>query len=555
MINTIKGRLFVLLGLLGALLLASALVGQFALTRSNDNLRTAYENRVVPLSQFIAMREAYDRIVDASREVRENVADPLHAATRVAMGLATVDQHWSAYRATARTPEEMLLVADMQKQVDRNASITQGVLDRLRGRQLDGYSAAHLALNQMMIPTVAVLSKLTALQLRETRAEFERAQATAAYSRLLLIGLLAAASVAILFGLRTVLARVTRPLDQATRLMGRLASGDLDAPVTGAERRDEIGAMIRAVQVFKDAMIAKRTADAAAAIEAEAKARRATVLGDLTARFEADISALTGSLAGAASEMETTAQAMTRVASQATQQAATVAGAAAETSGNVQTVAAATEEMAASVDEIVAQVTRSAQIADRAVESATRSGATVRHLAATAERIAAFVDVIARIARQTNLLALNATIEAARAGEAGRGFAVVAGEVKELAEQTAKATGEIGERIGEIQSATGEAVGDIEAISRIIGEMSGAATAIAAAMDQQGAASREIARNVQQAARGTEQVTQTIAGVRDGASQTGAAAAQVLHAAETLSRHSEGLTREVGAFLGSVKAA
>ena len=590
-IYTIKGRLIILLALLGALLLASDITGQFFLSRSNHSLETVYEERVIALSQFLAIRDHYDRLLDASRTVRDQAADPSDAAKQIAAGLAGLQQQWAAYLATYLTPEEKALAADMQAQIDRNATLVAGILERLRTRNLDGYAAIHLTLNQMMTPTIAALAKLTSLQIRETQAQYAQAQENASEARLILILLLVVAGVAILFGLHTVLTRVTRPLDRTTALMGRLASGDLTVTVAGAERRDEIGAMLRAVQVFKDAMIAKRAADEAAgagcrrfpgargglwrgavglfrlaltprggpaaapAAENDAKARRAAFLDEITKRFEHNISALTASLAGAASEMESTAQAMANVADQATQQAGRVAQAAEETSGNVQTVAAATEEMASSVDEIVEQVTRSAQIAERAVEGATRTGATVRRLATTAERIAAFVDVIANIASQTNLLALNATIEAARAGEAGRGFAVVAGEVKELAEQTAKATGEIGERIGEIQSATNEAVDDIEGISRIIGEMSRYATGVAAAMDEQGAATREITRNVQEAARGTEQVTQNIAGVREGAGQTGAAAAQVLNAAQTLSQHSDSLSREVGAFLGGVKAA
>ena len=553
--TTIKGRIFVLLALLGSLLLASDLIGQLALSRSNHSLQTVYEDRVVSLRQFLAIRDAYDRIVEASRAVRDTRIEPSGVVKQIEAGLASVQQQWTSYLATYLTSDERALAADLQAQIDRNTATIAGILERLRARNLDGYAAAHLALNQMMDATIPPLAKLTSLQLQETRAEYERAQASAFQARVILLTLLAAAGLAILFGVYTVLTRVTRPIDHATALMGRLASGDLTVAVTGAERRDEVGAMIRALQVFKDAMVAKRAADEAAALENDAKARRAAYLDQITKRFEENTAALTRSLAGAASEMEGTAQAMSNVADQVTQQAGRVASAAVETSSNVQTVAAATEEMAASVDEIVEQVTRSAQIAERAVEGATRTGATVRHLASTAARIATFVDVITGIARQTNLLALNATIEAARAGEAGRGFAVVAGEVKELADQTAKATDEIGERIGEIQTATNEAVGDIEAISRIIGEMSNYTTAVAAAMNEQGAATREITRNVQEAASGTEQVTQNIAGVREGADQTGQAAAQVLNAPQSLSRHSDSLTEAVGAFLNGVKAA
>lgn len=246
MINTIKGRLIILIALLGTLLLASVLVGQFALSSSNNNLRIAYENRVVPLSQFLAVREAYDRIVDASREVREQVANPRDAAGRIEAGLARVNQQWAAYRARDLGPEEKRLAADMQVQVDRNAAIVAGVLDRLRGGTLDGYSATHLALNQMMAPTVAALAKLTDLQLGETRAEFERAQEAASHAKSILIAFLAAAALAILFGLHTVLIRVIRPLDHTTALMGRLGvrRSDRDghrSRTAGRGRRDDPG--------------------------------------------------------------------------------------------------------------------------------------------------------------------------------------------------------------------------------------------------------------------------------------------------------------------------
>ncbi|KQT20104.1 chemotaxis protein [Methylobacterium sp. Leaf399] len=348
---------------------------------------------------------------------------------------------------------------------------------------------------------------------------------------------------------------VTRPLAAMTAAMGGLAAGDLAVEVQGAGRKDEIGTLARALQVFKDNAVTVRRLAAEQAIEDEAKMRRADRLDQITKSFEHNVAALTHGLAGASTEMEATAKSMAGIAEQTTQQTMIVAGAAEETSANVQTVAAASEEMSASVQEIVHQVSQSSQIAGRAVENAQRTDATVRRLATTAERISAFVSVIANIASQTNLLALNATIEAARAGEAGRGFAVVASEVKELAGQTAKATGEIGERITEIQAATQEAVADIEAIGRIIGEMSSYAASIAAAMEEQGAATQEITRNVQEAAKGTEQVTINISDVRQGAGQTGAAASQVLSAAQELSRHSESLTREVGSFLANVKAA
>ncbi|MCJ2095960.1 cache domain-containing protein [Methylobacterium sp. J-072] len=349
--------------------------------------------------------------------------------------------------------------------------------------------------------------------------------------------------------------RVTRPLLALNQAMHRLAAGDTAAAVPERGRSDEIGTMAGAVQVFKDALIAKAGADARAADDVEGAARRAASLDRLTRAFETRAGALSRGLAAAASELEVTAQAMTATAARGTERSGAVTAQAAGTSADVQTAAAATEEMSASVQEIAGQVHRTSEIAGRAAETTRQGEATVRALADGTERIGNVVALISGIAAQTNLLALNATIEAARAGEAGRGFAVVATEVKELASQTAKATDDIAAQIGRIQGETRQAVAAIGEVGQTIEEMRSIAVGVAAAMEEQNAAIQEIVRGVVSAASGAQAVSGSIADLRQGADETGLASEQVLAAARDLTRGSDDLDQAVKDFLAEVKAA
>jgi methyl-accepting chemotaxis protein len=337
--------------------------------------------------------------------------------------------------------------------------------------------------------------------------------------------------------------------------MQALGNGDLTAQVPHQGEKTEIGAMAEALQVFKQALIAKKAADEAAARDADAKIERGRRVDDITRDFESLIGEIVATVSSASTQLEASAGTLTTTAERAQQLTTTVAAASEEASTNVRSVASATEEMASSINEIGRQVQDSARMAGEAVDQARKTNDRVSELSKAAARIGDVVELINTIAGQTNLLALNATIEAARAGEAGRGFAVVASEVKALAEQTAKATGEIGQQITGIQTATQDSVNAIKEIGGTIEKLCEISSTIASAVEEQGAATQEISRNVQQAAHGTQQVSSHITDVQRGASETGSASSQVLAAAQSLSGDSNRLKLEVGKFLNSVRAA
>jgi methyl-accepting chemotaxis protein len=410
-------------------------------------------------------------------------------------------------------------------------------------------------MSAMLLPAVQSFFAIRDAALAEA-AERAGAARGAAMTMLVLASLAVVALLGVLAGVTVMLRRrVITPLATLTEVVGDMAAGRHDVTIPTSDRADEIGVMAGSLQVFKEALIAKKAADGAAAVEAAAKIERGQRVDTITRDFEAMIGEIVDVVSSASGELEVSAGTLTATAERSEQLTTSVAAASEQASTNVQSVASATEEMASSVNEISRQVQDSALIAGAAVEQAQKTNERVGELAKAAARIGDVVELINTIAGQTNLLALNATIEAARAGEAGRGFAVVASEVKALAEQTAKATGEISQQISGIQAATQESVSAIKEIGDTIGRMSEIVSTIAAAVEEQGAATQEISRSVQQAAHGTQQVSANIADVQRGASETGSASSQVLTAAKSLSGESSRLKLEVGKFLSSVRAA
>jgi methyl-accepting chemotaxis protein len=391
------------------------------------------------------------------------------------------------------------------------------------------------------------------IELVKDTTEYEAASASS--QRTLIFGtiaiLIAAALLAFLLG-----RGMSRPLTAITAIMNRLSSGDTDVTIPGGDRKDELGTMAGAVDVFRRNMIeAQLLREEQEAAKKQSELEKSALQRRMADRFEADVKSVVGAVARATVEMQRVATEITASVSGTSTQAAAAAAASEEASSSINTVAAATEELATSVAEIGRQVTHSSDVADAAVGKAAKTTEMVGALAAAGEKIGNVLRLISAIASQTNLLALNATIEAARAGEAGKGFAVVASEVKELASQTAKATEEIAGQVAAIQASTEECVAAIGSISGTIREISTIAATIASAVEQQGSATREIAQSVQQVAAGTSEVAVNVAGASHAADQSRALADTVLSASGELSQHASTLFKSVDSFLSGLREA
>ncbi|HLN23147.1 MAG TPA: methyl-accepting chemotaxis protein, partial [Patescibacteria group bacterium] len=348
---------------------------------------------------------------------------------------------------------------------------------------------------------------------------------------------------------------ITVSIAEMIVVMNRLANADTSVEVTGRDRRDEIGDMAKAVEVFKLNAIERHRLEAEEKASLARREARQRKLENLTSDFDGTVMAVLGGVSAAARKMNEMSRSMTAIAEETQRQGAAVSAATEQASTNVSTIASASNELSASIHEIASQVNRSATIAANAVTEVDATTRKMESLSNGANRIGEVVKLINDIASQTNLLALNATIEAARAGDAGKGFAVVANEVKTLANQTAKATGEIAGQIQGIQDETHGVVEAIQRITSVINEINEMSAAIASAIEEQGAAMQEVVRNVEEVSMGTREVASNIAQVVEAAGHTGNMAGQVETAAGLLTGESDKLRGSVEQFLGGVKAA
>ena len=543
--------------LIGCMLILAGIF-QFSTTRQGAALEDVHEAAVVT-GRFVARVEststrlqsnAYRLLGWSSAGVEATKTQALEATIRAEA------QHLSdevkTFAASVSDPGDQALLAPILPSLEAFVHAVNDVADMAAADPVTGLimmTSAEVEYDKLQ----GLVQALVTANEAQTDTAYKRAHAVAKSSRLEYFAVFFACLV-VGGGLALIAIRlISRPVVEVTAVMNGLAAGDLAVEIHAQERQDEIGAMARAVAIFRDGMrraaaLESEKADAVKAATALAQ-RRQTLTGEFNAVMEHMLEAVMQTV----EHVHDSSDGLRQNAELTSRQSAAVANAASGAAANVDTVAAAAEQLGASVQEISRQISCTVEITTDAVNGAQAANDTMASLDESARRIGEVVTLISTIASQTNLLALNATIEAARAGDAGKGFAVVAGEVKSLATQTGKATDEITAQIASVQSATHNAVSRIRDVGETIDKVSGIVASIASAVEQQSAATQEIVRSVQQAAEGNSEVTRNIADVSRAAEETGEMAQTMFSAANDLRDEAERLRGEVSSFLGNMR--
>lgn len=349
---------------------------------------------------------------------------------------------------------------------------------------------------------------------------------------------------------------VTKPLSRVRAQMLELAEEKIQPSIDHLNRKDEIGGMASALQVFQHGLIAKRQ------LEEEQKAtdvrlavERKKMLEDIAASFESTVKQSVDIVASAATEMDATAQSMESNIQQSNEKLQSLMSGINLIASQIESVSSSTSQLSHAITEISSQVSRASGVTQDSVQQGEKTSASVVELESSAKAIQQVVDLINQITGQINLLALNATIEAARAGDAGKGFAVVASEVKALADQTGKATDQIVSQIGSMQSAIDQSSGLVRQMVGSIGQVSEVSTIIAAAVEEQGAATKEIANSSDRSKASSSDVLENAKVVTAAVEHSRVSANEMRMAAQELSRQAETLRSEVDNFLVRMRAA
>ncbi len=508
---------------------------------------------------------------DVERIINEKMTGLAESDARsLLISLLTMKQYEAEYRLNQKELSRQIFLNEYKNFTDGIGSIdvTASVKDRLSvevkqysdifAKWIESFYRVYSLRSVIDLDSKVMLPQADQI-IKSARANGETASAVLATSQSrtrIIIVIVSIAVVSLGLGSSWLIGwSISRPLNRLSGVMKRLAGGDTSAKIPATRGSDEIGAMARAVVVFRDSIIERKRLSATQDEAISAREQRSETIAATIVRFEQSVDQALTKVRGAALRLETTSTTLNSAADAVSAEALTAENRVGAASENVTTAAGSVEELASSIGEIANQAHKSTEVATRAVLEAQRTANTMTVLDVAATRIGEVIGLIQAIAGQTNLLALNATIEAARAGEAGRGFAVVAAEVKSLAGQTAKATEDIAQQVGAIQSASAGAAHAIKQVNNIIKEMSIIASAVASTVEEQNVAVTSIAEGVNRASLEARSGAEAMGRVAGASTNARATATDVKLLADALAVEAESLDAEVRRFLTDVQAA
>ncbi|MEV4639325.1 methyl-accepting chemotaxis protein [Actinoplanes sp. NPDC049548] len=519
---TVSQKLISSFGILSLLVVTVGVFGLYELNSSKNRLETVYGRNTQAIRSLGDVRADVQQLTSTAYKLI--VRSPLADVSNVEMAIdrldRKIDDNWKAYSSHPAKGTDADRAAFTAALAQYRKVRDEQLVPAAKENSFTTYLGAQ---NNFIDPltdklTIA-LNNLAGIEDRAAQAEMSQARDNAALARIVTIILIIGA-VAFAMIIAIVVSRaIARPLGQTVKVLEGLAEGRLDQRLQ-VKGRDEVARMAEALN---------------------------TALDKLTATMRTVGENVT-TLASSSEELTAVAGQMNSSAARSADRARAVSHASEEISVNITTVSAGAEEIGASISEIARSANSAAEVAGRAVRVSGEAEAILQQLGTSSAEIVSVIKIITGIAEQTNLLALNATIEAARAGEMGKGFAVVAGEVKELAQETARATEDIRTRVGAIQADSTAAVTAIAEIGAVIDQINATQTAIAAAVEQQTATTNEMTRNVAEVAGGSTEISANVAEVAETAAETTNAASNTAAAADELARVAHDLQQSLAMF-------
>ncbi|WP_404417713.1 methyl-accepting chemotaxis protein [Brevundimonas vesicularis] len=588
MLTSIKARLCWSVAALVATTAAAIICGVVALVSADQKIQTIINDRVVPLEQLKIVSDMYAvNIVDTAHKARAGALSFEQATDHLQQAKAAIGKNWNAYKATRLTPRETELVAAAEQKLPAATAATQRLETILAAGDQSALTAFVVTdLYPAIDPVTESISDLVVLQTTEAKNAGAAARSEMQTAEVLMAAIAIVALLVALVAAFVVIRMVSRPLDQMSLAMRRLAGGDTSIDVPAVGWKDEIGAMAGSVLAFKEAAIANdrlerealaqrsMTEQERAANEAEkariaeedrvalgalAKGLSAMSNGDLTHRIDIEFNAKSAQLKtdfnAAISQLQQAVSVVISNVSGIRSGAGEISQAADDLSRRTEQQAASLEETAAALDEITATVNKTASGARQASDvvqaargDAEKSGVIVRDavqamtaIESSSTQINQIIGVIDEIAFQTNLLALNAGVEAARAGEAGRGFAVVASEVRALAQRSAEAA-------KEIKTLISASTGQVGAGVKLVGETGEALQRIVDRVAEIDSLVTEIAASAQEQAVGLAEVNTAVNQMDQVTQQNAAMVEQSTAASHSLAQEAESLQASVAQF-------